>query len=261
MSITSRDCVFFYGHSRGDHACFSQFYGPIAFEDENGIVYHCAEQYMMASKARCMNDAATLEAILACPYDPRRIKALGRLVAPFDADKWASVRLAAVTRGNYLKFSQNKALRKVLLQTDGLTLVEAAPHDQIWGIGVSVKDAAAGKKWKGQNLLGQALMAARSALDAGVPVSPPAFDFPASSKGTGQPASCSESAAAGARHSVDKEVAGGGSAAVEVRNGSGKCRSVGSEDASHDDIAAALGVAGAEPLPPPPPLAKKQRSG
>ena len=26
-----RDCVFFYGHSRGEYAPFSQFYGPVAF--------------------------------------------------------------------------------------------------------------------------------------------------------------------------------------------------------------------------------------
>ena len=64
--------------------------------------------------------------------------------------------------GNFLKFSQNAKLRKILMQTGDLTLVEAAPSDRIWGIGRSVNDAAAGASWQGQNLLGKALMAARA---------------------------------------------------------------------------------------------------
>ena len=79
MSAVARGCIFFYGH-KGDHACFSQFF-PSAFVDENGVEYCCAEQFMMASKARCMGDAETLEAIMACDYDPVCIKALGRRVS------------------------------------------------------------------------------------------------------------------------------------------------------------------------------------
>ena len=63
MSTTARGCVFFYGHTKGEHACFSQFF-PSPFADEEGVEYTCAEQYMMASKARCMGDKATLAQIL-----------------------------------------------------------------------------------------------------------------------------------------------------------------------------------------------------
>jgi ribA/ribD-fused uncharacterized protein len=53
------------------------------------------------------------------------------------------------------KFTQNKHIKKVLLNTTGL-FVEAAPNDQTWGIGLDAKDAMRTPKseWKGLNLLG-----------------------------------------------------------------------------------------------------------
>ena len=167
MSVTARGCVFFYGHKKGDHWCFSQF-AQAEFYDEDGQRYTCAEQFMMASKARVMGDEKTLANIMACDYNPTSIKALGRQVKPWDEEKWVAARSSLVRHGNFLKFSQNKALRKTLLGTGDLTLVEAAPNDRIWGIGVSVKDAAAGAKWKGLNLLGKALMETRELLANGM---------------------------------------------------------------------------------------------
>ena len=173
-SCTARGCVFFYGHSKGEHASFSQFF-EATFQDDENNSYCCAEQFMMASKAMCMGDAATLAKIMACGYDPREIKALGRRVAPYDEAKWNQVREAVVARGNYLKFTQNKRLSKLLLSTQDLTLVEAAPNDHIWGIGISVQDAAKGAKWKGSNLLGKCLMHVREAIASDVKV--PAVRF------------------------------------------------------------------------------------
>ncbi len=40
--------------------------------------------------------------------------------------------------------SQDASLHALLLKTGDLTLVEAAPHDTIWGIGRSVEEAASG---------------------------------------------------------------------------------------------------------------------
>ena len=174
MSVTARGCVFFYGHKKGEHWCFSQF-AEAEFYDEDGQRYTCAEQFMMASKARVMGDEKTLASIMACDYNPTAIKALGRHVKPWDEEKWAAVRSALVRHGNFLKFSQNKALRKTLLGSGDLTLVEAAPSDRIWGIGVSVRDAAAGAKWKGLNLLGKALMETRELLANGGKSERPTF--------------------------------------------------------------------------------------
>jgi len=50
-SIVRRGCVFFYSHTKGEHACFSQFF-PCEFRDEDGTEYNCAEQFMMARRAR-----------------------------------------------------------------------------------------------------------------------------------------------------------------------------------------------------------------
>ena len=161
-----RDCIFFYGHSRGEYAPFSQFYGPVAFTDDDGHAYSCAEQYMMAAKAKAMGDGGTLAQILACGYDPPAIKALGRQVTPYDEATWAAVRLERVTHGNFLKFSQNAQLRVLLLGTGEKTLVEAAPTDRVWGIGIGVDEARRGARWNGENLLGKALMGARARIRA-----------------------------------------------------------------------------------------------
>mmetsp|Transcript_24309 Transcript_24309/g.53084 ORF Transcript_24309/g.53084 Transcript_24309/m.53084 type:complete len:183 (+) Transcript_24309:126-674(+) len=144
-SAVAHDCVFFYSHLKGEHACFSQFY-PCSFCDEEGQHYNCAEQYMMAAKARLMGDEATMRLVLQSDYDPATVKQLGREVDPFDAALWEDRRIAVVAYGNFLKFTQSGALRKRLVETDGMTLVEAAPRDSIWGVGISVKDAANGQK-------------------------------------------------------------------------------------------------------------------
>ena len=51
------------------------------------VEYSCAEQFMMASKARLFGDDSALSAILAT-NDPRERKRLGRQVRPFDHDSW-----------------------------------------------------------------------------------------------------------------------------------------------------------------------------
>ena len=67
---------------------------------------------------------------------------------------------------SYLKFSQNAPLREFLLQTKDKILVEASPVDKIWGIGMSADDENVQNpmKWRGQNLLGFALMRARDEI-------------------------------------------------------------------------------------------------
>lgn len=68
--------------------------------------------------------------------------------------------------GSVAKFSQHADLRSYLLGTSGRVLVEASPVDRIWGIGLAAADEAASdpEQWRGLNLLGFALMQARTLL-------------------------------------------------------------------------------------------------
>ena len=98
--------------------------------------------------------------------DPAQMKALGRQVRGFDVKVWDEVKFGVALNASYLKFSQNVSLRDFLLQTGIKILVEASPVDKIWGIGLAASDENAQNptKWRGQNLLGFALMRARDEI-------------------------------------------------------------------------------------------------
>lgn len=69
-----------------------------------------------------------------------------------------------VHEGLVTKFSQNEDLKRSLLETGNDMLAECAAKDRIWGIGLSMNDPDRHdmSKWKGQNLLGYALMMVRA---------------------------------------------------------------------------------------------------
>ena len=69
-------------------------------------------------------------------------------------------------RGNRLKFSQDPELHRALLATGDTLLVEAAPYDRIWGVGLTAGRASAvpEAQWPGTNLLGKALTQVRDEL-------------------------------------------------------------------------------------------------
>ena len=100
------------------------------------VEYYCAEQFMMASKARLFGDDTALSAILAS-NDPRELKRLGRRVCHFDHELWQSHRENIVLQGNLAKFSQNNEMRLALLQNGDRRLAEATSQDNLWGIGLS----------------------------------------------------------------------------------------------------------------------------
>ena len=71
-----------------------------------------------------------------------------------------------VVEGNKAKFSQNPETREFLLSTGDAIIAEASPYDTIWGIGLGRDEAMKGTvgQWKGENLLGCALMDVRDWL-------------------------------------------------------------------------------------------------
>jgi ribA/ribD-fused uncharacterized protein len=160
--------LFFWGHQPNKDgsvgkSCFSQWY-PAPFLVD-GVRYLTAEHWMMAGKARLFGDEATLAKILSLDH-PGAAKSLGRQVQGFEQAKWMAVARRIVTEGNIAKFGQNQALGDFLLDTGDQVLVEASPHDRIWGIGLAADDPLAQHPdtWQGENLLGFALMDAREAL-------------------------------------------------------------------------------------------------
>ena len=120
---------------------------------------------MMVQKAVCFNDLDTAAQIMNTT-DVRQIKQLGRLVSGYDDRVWNGVRQIIVFEGLMAKFSQNQDLKEKLLATGDSVLAECAVNDRIWGIGLSMHDPDRHEmsKWKGQNLLGFALMLVRSRL-------------------------------------------------------------------------------------------------
>ncbi|GIG61885.1 hypothetical protein Lfu02_62570 [Longispora fulva] len=163
--------LLFWGHrpepgGRVGAGCLSQWW-PAPFTVD-GVRYPTAEHYMMAGKARMFGDGEILARVLAAP-SPGAAKALGRQVRGFDQHAWDAGRLALVTAGSVAKFGQHPALRDYLTGTGSRVLVEASPLDRVWGTGLAATDPRATDpaRWRGLNLLGFALMAARARLAPG----------------------------------------------------------------------------------------------
>ncbi|HAO6015364.1 TPA: NADAR family protein [Listeria monocytogenes] len=161
--------IFFWGHQPAEDgkiskSCFSQWW--ICSFKVDGVEYNCAEQFMMAEKAKLFNDMEMRGKILAAKH-PKQAKDFGRLIRGFQEDIWLKNRFNIVMRANQAKFSQNEELKKFLMQTKKRILVEASPVDKIWGIGMAAdnKNVENPLYWKGLNLLCFALMAVRDKLE------------------------------------------------------------------------------------------------
>lgn len=154
----SSNILFFYGGP------FSQWY-PCTFK-RGAVEFNCAEQYMMAEKARLFGDEESYMKIMRSTH-PREQKSLGRAVKHFNIDVWNKYAPRIVESGNYLKFSQNPHLKKILKESGTMELVEASATDCVWGIGLGMDnpDRFDRSKWRGTNWLGKALMAVREAIE------------------------------------------------------------------------------------------------
>ncbi|MET9257153.1 NADAR family protein [Streptomyces sp. NPDC003717] len=158
----------FWGHTprpdgRLGPSCLSQWW-PSPFTVD-GVAYATAEHWMMAEKARLFADPEAEARVLAAGH-PAEAKKAGRLVRGFDKEVWTRSRLGIVVEGSVHKFASAPDLRAYLLGTGDRVLVEASPLDRVWGIGLAATDEAAADpaRWRGPNLLGFALMAARERL-------------------------------------------------------------------------------------------------
>jgi ribA/ribD-fused uncharacterized protein len=158
MRKTDRHTFFF---SKND--AFSNWY-PMAFRFRD-LDFSCGEQFMMYAKARQFGDLEVASKIL-LSHDPMEQKRLGRQVKGFDKAIWDGRCRHTVYVGSRERFTQNEFAYDLLLSTQGTELVEAAPRDNIWGVGLSENDPRIDdpRNWKGTNWLGQVLTKLRDDL-------------------------------------------------------------------------------------------------
>lgn len=162
--------VYFWGHRQRrpdavDPSCLSRWF-PAPFEHD-GVRYATAEQFMMAARAELFGDADARDRIITADT-PGAARAAGRAVRGFDQAEWERARWSIVVTANREKFRSNPPLAEYLTSTGEQVLVEASPVDPVWGIGMDLNEAmhTDPSHWRGENLLGFALMEVRDSLVA-----------------------------------------------------------------------------------------------
>lgn len=160
--------LFFWGHTPArdgsmTKSCFSQWSESEFVVDD--ILYKTAEHWMMIKKAELFEDEEIKLKILAAK-SAAEAKELGRKVRNFNAEIWNAKKFEIVVEGNLHKFQQNTEMGEFLKNTNNRILVEASPFDKVWGIGIAQdhKNILRPDCWKGENLLGFALMEVRLSL-------------------------------------------------------------------------------------------------
>lgn len=161
LMLTTPTHIYFFGGV----AIYSNWF-PAPFEDPiTHVKFANSEQAFFWYKAHFFGDL-TARAKIAAEPNPAAAKKLGREVRGFNKTSWDLVKVPFMTYVNYLKYTQDAALWQELLDTGDRVLVEASPFDEIWGIGLGVHDPLTLNEanWRGENLLGKALMQVRDLL-------------------------------------------------------------------------------------------------
>ena len=124
-----------------------------------------SERTIMLTKASLMGDEIIFAKILE-EEDQSSTKKLGRQVSPWNEELWKSYICAIAFDVVLAKFSANHEAKDMLLNVTEDYIVEAAPRDRIWGVGMGAKNVNISKpsEWKGCNILGWALMQTREKL-------------------------------------------------------------------------------------------------
>ena len=132
---------------------------------DTGKAYNCSEQFIAETCALFAGDEGTAKLITTEP-DPVRQKGLMRRIKNLDIEKWHEKCEELCFPGVLEKFKQNDAAKNVLLNTGMRVLVEAAPYDQEWGIGLGLTHphVLEMNSWSGKNHQGNILMKIRSQL-------------------------------------------------------------------------------------------------
>jgi hypothetical protein len=163
----SRSLPVFFHKEYASYGFLSNFYMPATFTDPiSNIVFTSSEKYYMAAKAALAQNAQSFFDIMET-NDPSTAKRIG---SSFEVPtEWDRLKVGVMEYACYLKFSQNRDIGNALLDTGDAELVEAAPNDIFWGIGINENKARHTERsmWPGKNFLGQVLMGVRRHLRNG----------------------------------------------------------------------------------------------
>eukprot|EP00927_Polykrikos_kofoidii_P061957 TRINITY_DN56778_c0_g1_i1.p1 TRINITY_DN56778_c0_g1~~TRINITY_DN56778_c0_g1_i1.p1 ORF type:complete len:224 (+),score=37.13 TRINITY_DN56778_c0_g1_i1:109-780(+) len=124
-----------------------------------------AEKAIMLCKAGTMGDAEMFVEIIHAKT-PKEAKQLGWGIQHFDETIWDQVVCSVGFEVVVQKFGKLPVLGDLLLQTQEVILAEAASHDTNWGIGLGSSSSRLRQPdmWCGANILGWALMEARTVI-------------------------------------------------------------------------------------------------
>ncbi|KAK8099772.1 uncharacterized protein PG998_013013 [Apiospora kogelbergensis] len=136
--------IYFYKKNE-PYGFLSQFYAR-GFEDPDypGLYFSTAEHHIHYNKAILFEDNERAEEILAVPASqPSKAYLLGQRVRGFNSEVWNKHKERIVYEANHLKFynPRNADIRQKLLNTKGHMLLNCAPKDSIWGLGLSLEEA------------------------------------------------------------------------------------------------------------------------
>ena len=149
----NRPMVYFYERSNPYYE-FTNFYAPQGGITIDGKIWPTTEHYYQAMK---FNDPQLQEAVrkLPTPRDAFNFTKTPQNKLNVRSD-WPLVNLDVMRKAVFAKFSNNSALKQLLLSTRNAVLIEdAGPNDNFYG---------AGGDCNGENWLGQILMETRQQL-------------------------------------------------------------------------------------------------
>ena len=166
--------VHFWGHRPGPDgrlgvSCLSQWW-PSAVHRGRAWRYATAEHWMMAGKARLFGDAEAERRSLGAPAP--RTGQEGRAAGPrLRRGAWERERFRIVVEGSVHKFAAQPRCGRICCARASGCWWRRARWTAIWGIGLAADDERATDpaRWRGENLLGFALMAAREQAAGGKP--------------------------------------------------------------------------------------------
>lgn len=164
LKIESHDVKAIFFHLPEEPNGYLSNWYPAKFT-EDGISFTSSEQYIMYRKCLIFGDKVLAAAILAT-NDTAAQQDIGRNASGFVGTVWDGMKQVIAFHGLMAKFSQNADLKKKLLDTGDAYLVECAYKDTVWACGRRLVDDEKNdmSHWRGQNLLGFALMEVRAAL-------------------------------------------------------------------------------------------------